>query len=225
MTLSVVRSPGTCTAPCKGTSGPEGCGRAAARVMPCSWRYETACSRRDEVLGRAVVGCALARGHEVTLFNRGRTNPDLFPAAEKLRGTVKANSMSCGDGSGTRSSIPPVTCRASSIPPQRCWQTPSGITYSFRASRSMPTDPAHCARTAPSLDSIRSTAFTSYVRTMKTTGLSRGALRAGGCRAVRDSTCDRSARTDRWTPRPDGPFYLLAAPHCSRRRRRCSRTS
>jgi 2'-hydroxyisoflavone reductase len=37
-------------------------------------------------LGRAVVGCALARGHEVTLFNRGRTHPDLFPEAEKLRG-------------------------------------------------------------------------------------------------------------------------------------------
>jgi nucleoside-diphosphate-sugar epimerase len=37
-------------------------------------------------LGRAVVGCGLARGHEVTLFNRGRTNPDLFSEAEKLRG-------------------------------------------------------------------------------------------------------------------------------------------
>jgi len=29
---------------------------------------------------------ALARGHEVTLFNRGRTNADLFPDVEKLRG-------------------------------------------------------------------------------------------------------------------------------------------
>ena len=29
---------------------------------------------------------ALARGHEVTLFNRGETNPELFPEAEKLRG-------------------------------------------------------------------------------------------------------------------------------------------
>jgi 2'-hydroxyisoflavone reductase len=38
-------------------------------------------------LGRAVVACALDRGHEVTLFNRGRTNPELFPEAEKLRGT------------------------------------------------------------------------------------------------------------------------------------------
>ena len=41
-------------------------------------------------LGPAVVGCALARGHEVTLFNRGRTNPDLFPEAEKLRGDREA---------------------------------------------------------------------------------------------------------------------------------------
>jgi 2'-hydroxyisoflavone reductase len=29
---------------------------------------------------------ALARGHTVTLFNRGRTNPELFPQVEKLRG-------------------------------------------------------------------------------------------------------------------------------------------
>jgi 2'-hydroxyisoflavone reductase len=37
-------------------------------------------------LGRATVEDALARGHEVTLFNRGETNPDLFPEAEHLRG-------------------------------------------------------------------------------------------------------------------------------------------
>ena len=39
-----------------------------------------------EFLGRALVESALERGHEVTLFNRGRTNPELFPEAEKLRG-------------------------------------------------------------------------------------------------------------------------------------------
>ena len=33
-------------------------------------------------LGRAAVETALARGHEVTLFNRGETNPELFPDAE-----------------------------------------------------------------------------------------------------------------------------------------------
>ena len=37
-------------------------------------------------LGRATVASALERGHEVTLFNRGETNADLFPEAEKLRG-------------------------------------------------------------------------------------------------------------------------------------------
>jgi len=37
-------------------------------------------------LGPAVVESALARGHRVTLFNRGRTNPELFPQVEKLRG-------------------------------------------------------------------------------------------------------------------------------------------
>jgi len=36
-------------------------------------------------LGRAVVEAALPGGHEVTLFNRGQTNPDLFPEAEQLR--------------------------------------------------------------------------------------------------------------------------------------------
>jgi nucleoside-diphosphate-sugar epimerase len=37
-------------------------------------------------LGRHVVAHALARGHEVTTFTRGQTNPELFPEAEHLRG-------------------------------------------------------------------------------------------------------------------------------------------
>ena len=37
-------------------------------------------------LGRHVVDAALARGHELTLFNRGQTRPDLFPDVEKLQG-------------------------------------------------------------------------------------------------------------------------------------------
>lgn len=37
-------------------------------------------------LGRHLVDAARARGHEVTLFNRGQHNPDLFPKVEKLRG-------------------------------------------------------------------------------------------------------------------------------------------
>lgn len=37
-------------------------------------------------LGRHLVQSAQARGHEVTLFNRGQHNADLFPDIEKLRG-------------------------------------------------------------------------------------------------------------------------------------------
>jgi 2'-hydroxyisoflavone reductase len=37
-------------------------------------------------VGRHLTEAALAAGHRVALFNRGRTNPDLFPEAERLRG-------------------------------------------------------------------------------------------------------------------------------------------
>ena len=37
-------------------------------------------------LGPALVEAAVAEGHTVTLFNRGITNPELFPHLEKLRG-------------------------------------------------------------------------------------------------------------------------------------------
>ncbi|MGH3071550.1 MAG: NAD-dependent epimerase/dehydratase family protein [Gaiellaceae bacterium] len=40
-------------------------------------------------LGRALAEDAVARGHLLTLFNRGKTNPDLFPEAEHLRGDRK----------------------------------------------------------------------------------------------------------------------------------------
>ncbi len=36
--------------------------------------------------GRHLVKAARARGHQVALFNRGRTAPDLFPDLERLRG-------------------------------------------------------------------------------------------------------------------------------------------
>src|SRR5947207_11078817 len=39
-----------------------------------------------QFVGRHLVQAALDGGHRVTLFNRGRTNPELFPRAERLRG-------------------------------------------------------------------------------------------------------------------------------------------
>ncbi|CEG23758.1 hypothetical protein BN1080_02762 [Planococcus massiliensis] len=37
-------------------------------------------------MGRFLTEAALSSGHEVTLFNRGKANPDLFPEVEKLIG-------------------------------------------------------------------------------------------------------------------------------------------
>ena len=38
------------------------------------------------LIGPPLVRYAIARGHEVTLFNRGKTNTELFPELEKIRG-------------------------------------------------------------------------------------------------------------------------------------------
>lgn len=48
-------------------------------------------------LGRSTVDAALGRGHELTLFNRGQTNPDLFPDVETIRGDRTAD-LSALDG-------------------------------------------------------------------------------------------------------------------------------
>ncbi len=37
-------------------------------------------------LGPATIEAAQARGHQVTMFNRGKTRPDLFPGVERLHG-------------------------------------------------------------------------------------------------------------------------------------------
>jgi 2'-hydroxyisoflavone reductase len=44
-----------------------------------------------QFLGRHLVDAALAVGHDVTLFNRGQTNPELYPDVEKLRGDRDGN--------------------------------------------------------------------------------------------------------------------------------------
>jgi 2'-hydroxyisoflavone reductase len=49
-----------------------------------------------QFVGRAVVEAALERGDEVTLFNRGETNPELFPEAEKVRGDRATDAIPAG---------------------------------------------------------------------------------------------------------------------------------
>jgi 2'-hydroxyisoflavone reductase len=66
-------------------------------------------------LGRAVVETAVEQGHEVTLFNRGKTNPELFPEVEKLRGDRAVDPIPSGawDGVIDTSGLLPGVVRAS----------------------------------------------------------------------------------------------------------------
>lgn len=48
-------------------------------------------------LGRAAVDAAVARGHEVTLFTRGETNPNLFPELEQVRGDRASDPLPVGE--------------------------------------------------------------------------------------------------------------------------------
>ena len=48
-------------------------------------------------LGRHLVEAARARGHELTLFNRGESNPELVPDIEKIRGDRETDLKNIGD--------------------------------------------------------------------------------------------------------------------------------
>jgi 2'-hydroxyisoflavone reductase len=49
-------------------------------------------------VGRYIAEAAIDEGHEVTLFNRGRTGPDLFPQAEHLTGDRNSDLSALADG-------------------------------------------------------------------------------------------------------------------------------
>ena len=48
-------------------------------------------------VGRHLIDAALANGHEVTLFNRGKSGADLYPQLETLIGDRKAKICSALD--------------------------------------------------------------------------------------------------------------------------------
>ena len=101
-------------------------------------------------LGRAVADAALERGHELTFFNRGRTNPELYPEAEKLVGRPRRRPRGArGPDVGRRRSTRAATSRTSSA--RRPRRSPArGSTASCRASRCTRTSASRSTRTAPS---------------------------------------------------------------------------
>lgn len=59
---------------------------AAHAVTPAAKPLRILVLGGTRFVGPAIVEAALARGHEVTLFNRGQTQPWLFPGLTRLRG-------------------------------------------------------------------------------------------------------------------------------------------
>ena len=74
------------------TIGVVGAAAAIGPVEALGWTPRTSRALRilfiggTGFIGPHMVRRAMANGHTVTLFNRGRTNPHLFPDVEKLRG-------------------------------------------------------------------------------------------------------------------------------------------
>lgn len=105
--------------------------------------------------GPHLVEVAQARGHTLTLFNRGRSNPQRFDGTplddiEPLRGDRKDDLSALEGAAGTPCSTRPRICQAMSRAAPACWQAASITTRSSRRSRSMHATTSPMTRTARS---------------------------------------------------------------------------
>ena len=163
-------------------------------------------------LGRAIVEDALARGHEVTTFTRGETNPELFPEAERLRGDrdgdLSALEGRTWDAVIDTSGYVPRIVRASAEALRG-----SGF-YVFVSSISV------YAELPPGYDESTPVEELEDPET-EDVRAHYGALKAACERVVDDVFGDRVAapplRADRRAARPDRPVHVLARPRRPRR--------
>ena len=167
-------------------------------------------------VGHALIEAALARGHEVTTFNRGQTNPDAFPELEKLHGDRETDvSRRSKAAPGTPCSTPPATSRTPSATRSR--RSPPAATASSPRSRTTPTTASRASRRDPAEQLAGGPARRPAARGLRELRRAEGALRAGGRARVRRPGDPRPPRPDRRPERPDRPLHLLAAPGRARR--------
>jgi 2'-hydroxyisoflavone reductase len=74
-----------------GMSAAADAGEENRRVEKASAKLRVLVLGGTGLIGPPLVEHAIARGHEVTIFNRGKTNTHLFPELEKLRGDRDGN--------------------------------------------------------------------------------------------------------------------------------------
>jgi len=67
-------------------AAPMAAAQTATAAKPDSRKLDLLILGGTGFLGPAIVESAMARGHAMTIFNRGRTRPDIFPDVQRLRG-------------------------------------------------------------------------------------------------------------------------------------------
>ena len=166
-------------------------------------------------LGRHVVDAALADGHDVTIFTRGKTNADLFPEVEHLTGDrdgdLGALAGRVWDGVVDTSGYVPRVVRQSA-------ELLHGAVgrYVFVSSISVYADPSRPIDETSPVAELEDPASEDVQADY-------GALKAACERVVderlRRARRERAGRADRRAVRPDGAVHVLAAPARGRRRR------
>ena len=178
-------------------------------------------------LGRAVTEAALARGHELTFFNRGRTNSELYPEVERLIGD-RAGDLGVLQGRDWDAVIDTCGYLPSVVRASAEALASSGL-YCFVSSISVYAD------FSVPVDEDSPVAALGDLPEDEVTNENYGALKAlcetGGRRRVRRPRARRPARAHHRAARPNRPLHVLAPPDCaeearsSRPRRRPTRRS
>ena len=175
-------------------------------------------------LGRAAVEAALAAGHEVTLFNRGTTNPELFPEAERIHGDLAGDlGALAGPRLGRGDRPRPDAAAAADAAPRRGARR-RGRPLRLRLDDLRLRRPVAAGRRGVAAARSRPTRSRSEFDLELY-----GRLKVGSERAVlevlRRAGDGRPRRADRRPARPDRTLHLLAAPaRRGRRRARAGRS-
>ena len=167
-------------------------------------------------IGPYQVQYALDRGHTVTLFNRGKTNPGLFPSVEKLQGD-RTNDLKSLEGRDWD-----IVIDNSATNPE--WVDAVGeAPRAAREALRLRVDAIGVRRHEPRADDERRAAL--LAREHEGRGGQAAALRAvegarrgGGAEVLPEPHDRRAPGADRRPRRPHGPLHVLARAHRARRR-------
>ena len=172
-------------------------------------------------LGRAIADAALERGHELTFFNRGTTNPDLYPEVERIVGDRAGDLTALGgrtwDAVIDTSGYLPSDVRASAEALARL----RALLLRVEHLRLCGLREAE-RRGQPGRGARRSARGRGDERELRS---AQGALRGSRARRLPRARPGRSSRAHRRTARSDRPVHVLAASRRSGRRGRRTRSS